>query len=251
MNSLLVAALFADRFIIKHNQFIYARVFVFPTIWTALWFLFGRFGPLGDYPAFSTSLVHWADFSQAASLGGRATLDFLIALSGTITLELPNYPLCHILSAHPSAAARTLLIDSPMDQEDNNDGHLHTVPLYKRQRIALLLHPVTIYSFIMLFIFTYGGIGINIRRGSFYQTSYPKYIPKTTPVGCVVGASEIFPDLTWNQDVWFNKTIELAEVRKQKKKKKRELKSSSSNLMPHCILHLTCRLELNLLSGLS
>ncbi|KAL0576565.1 hypothetical protein ABG067_008915 [Albugo candida] len=64
----------------------------------------------------------------------------------------------------------------------------------------------------MVFIFTYGGIGVNIRRGSFYQTSYPNFIPKTTPVGCVVGPSDTVQDMRWDHDLWFNKTEELAEA---------------------------------------
>lgn len=208
-NTLLIFALLADRYVIRNTKCIYTRVLTFPCVWTGLWFISGRFGPLGDYPAFSTALIQWADFSQIASFGGRALLDFLIALTGTVIFELPSYPL-HVLTADNST---TLLANSTVEESEElqHDNHA-TIPLRKRQCIQLLLHPVTIYSFIMALVFTIGGVAVNIRHGSFYQVTYPEYIPKTTPVGCVVGPTEVYLDLRKNHDVWFNKTIELAEV---------------------------------------
>lgn len=208
-NTLLIFALLADRYVIRNTKCIYTRVLTFPCVWTGLWFISGRFGPLGDYPAFSTALIQWADFSQIASFGGRALLDFLIALTGTVIFELPSYPL-HVLTADNST---TLLANSTVEESEElqHDNHA-TIPLRKRQCIQLLLHPVTIYSFIMALVFTIGGVAVNIRHGSFYQVTYPEYIPKTTPVGCVVGPTEVYLDLRKNHDVWFNKTVELAEA---------------------------------------
>lgn len=195
----------AERYIAKHSQCIYTRVLLLPTLWTGLWFIVGRFGSLGDYPSLSTVLINWSDFSQVASLGGRAVLDFLIALSGTVVLEISSFPF-HILAP---AQATDLLADSTV-ADDTTDNQ--TVPLRKRQLISLLIHPVTIYSVIMALVFTYGGLYVNIRPGSFYQVTYPEYIPKTEPVGCVVGPGDGYPDLQLNHDIWFNKSTELAEV---------------------------------------
>lgn len=205
----MIFALLADRFVLKHTKCIYTRVLTFPCVWTGLWFLSGRFGPLGDYPASSTALIQWADFSQIASFGGRALLDFLIALTGTVIFELPSFPL-HVLAGDSST---TLLANSSVEENEElqHDNHA-TIPLRKRQCIQLLLHPVTIYSLIMALVFTVGGVAVNIRQGSFYQVTYPEYIPKTTPVGCVVGPAETHLDLKRNHNVWLNKTAALAEV---------------------------------------
>lgn len=195
---------------------------MFPCIWTTIWFFFNRYGPFGDYTAFSTSLIHWADFSQISSLGGRALLDFLIAVTGTIMIELPNYPI-HKLSIDyvPSENDDRVINSPPVSFAGESDAMIETnktrSPRFKNlvqncRKHKLLMHPVSVYFFVMAFVYTFGGIYVNIRRGSFYQVSYPEYIPKTTPVGCVVGASDLFPDLTNNHEYWLNKTAQLAEV---------------------------------------
>ncbi|KAG1456779.1 hypothetical protein G6F56_006757 [Rhizopus delemar] len=61
-------------------------------------------------------------------------------------------------------------------------------------------------------IYIYGGARINIHTGSFYQVSYPHYVPKHQPVGCVVGGGSVFPDLQFNHGFWFNKSTELVEA---------------------------------------
>lgn len=192
----------AERYVIKRRQCIYTRVLLFPALYTGLWFIVGRFGVLGDYPSLSTVLINWSDFSQVASLGGRALLDFLLALSGTIALEIPSFPF-HLL-----APAQTTDLFSDSSVSDDT----HDQPLDKRQWVFLLAHPVTIYTLIMALAFTFGGMYVNIRPGSFYQVTYPEYIPRTEPVGCVVGPGDLYPDLQSAHDLWFNKSTELAEV---------------------------------------
>lgn len=216
LHIILLATLAAERYALKHTGCIYTRVLLFPSIWTGLWFLTGRFGPLGDYPALSTVLVNWADFSQAASLGGRALLDFLIAISGTVLFEFssfPAYAIHNITSSHDKSTNNVLLANSAVGAEEEEEAH-HTTPTdsLRRQYIALLTHPITIYTLIMTFIFTYGGLYVNVHPGSFYQVTYPEYIPPKTPVGCVVGANDEFPALQANHDIWFNKSTELAEA---------------------------------------
>lgn len=192
---------------------------MFPCIWTTIWFFFNRFGPFGDYTAFSTSLIHWADFSQISSLGGRALLDFLIAVTGTIMVELPSYPI-HELSVDYVSSENNDISSPPIPFAGESEAMIDTKTnsprfkalLRKYRKHKLLTHPVSVYFFVMAFVYTFGGIYVNIRQGSFYQVSYPEYIPKTTPVGCVVGASDLFPDLTYNQEYWLNKTAQLAEV---------------------------------------
>ena len=208
VNLLVLISLAAERFILTHSKYVYTRVFFLPCVWTSLWFISSRFGILGDYPSFSTSLIQWAEFSQAASLGGRALLDFLAVLTGTILFELPSYP----LNAFTTPTASTLLVNSSVaDDEEDRDARA-SIPLRRRQRIEFLIHPVTIYSIIMLAIFTFGGISVNIRKGSFYQTAYPDFIPDTAPVGCVVGANELVPDIKLNHTIWFDKSSQLVQV---------------------------------------
>jgi hypothetical protein len=208
LHVILLIILAAERYALKHTKCVYTRVLLFPSLWTGLWFLTGRFGPLGDYPALSTVLVNWSDFSQAASLGGRALLEFLIAVSGTVIFEFSDFPLYALSSPNKSSV---LLADSTVAEEHVHDDHA-TTPSLKCQYISLLTHPITIYSLIMFAVFTYGGLYVNVRPGSFYQVTYPDYIPKKAPVGCVVGPSNEYPDLQSNHDIWFNKSTELAEA---------------------------------------
>lgn len=168
-------------------------------------FLVGRWGPLGDYPLLSTVLINWSDFSQVASLGGRSLLEFLVALSGTVALEFSSFPIQALASDRPAV----FLSNSEVHEEDMADESLNSS---KRQCIALLKHPITIYSIIITLVFAYGGYHVNVRAGSLYQTTYPEYMPKTIPVGCVVGPGETYPDLHLNHDIWFNKSTELAEA---------------------------------------
>ncbi|KAG1230069.1 hypothetical protein G6F68_019323 [Rhizopus microsporus] len=78
--------------------------------------------------------------------------------------------------------------------------------------MAFLKHPVTLYVALMTIIYTYGGARTNISTGSFYQVTYPKYIPKNQPVGCVVGGGSALPELFTDYDFWFNKSTKLVNV---------------------------------------
>lgn len=203
LHVLLAITLVADRYVLslQHNRA--TRVLLFPSLWTGLWFLFYRFGPIGDYPALSTALVNWPDFAQVASLGGRPALDFLIALFGTCIVELSSFPvraLCHVNAE---------LLDTDDDNEANDD---EGVALGKRQYFSLLTHPIIIFSIVMTLVLSYGGARTNIHKNSFYQVDYPEYIPKNKQVGCVVGPGSDFPELQMNHDIWFNKSTILAEV---------------------------------------
>ncbi|GAA5807750.1 hypothetical protein MFLAVUS_001127 [Mucor flavus] len=204
LNIILIITLTAERYVTSHSQCIYKRVLLFPAVWTGLWFLVGRLGPLGDYPSLSTVLIQWSDFSQIASLGGRSVLDFIVAVSGTIVFEFSSFPI-QALSMSDGLSS-VLLADSEVDEEYTADEQNTS---RKRQYISLLVHPITIYSVILTLAFTYGGFCVNVRPNSLYQVTYPEYIPKTVPVGCVVGPGDTYPELQTDHDVWFNKSAEL------------------------------------------
>lgn len=204
---LLLVILFAEKYVLSRKHCIRTRVLLFPCLWTGLWTLSCRYGAIGDYPSMSTALVTWPDFAQVASIGGRPLLDFLVALFGTSILEIGSLPL-QCLSSN-----NELFQDSSIAAANNNeDDNQNTIPLRKRQFISLLIHPVTIFSGIMALVLTYGGASVNIHTGSFYQTSYPQYIPKTEQVGCVVGPGSEFPNLQMQHDIWFNHSTSLVEV---------------------------------------
>jgi apolipoprotein N-acyltransferase len=201
LHIILILTLCAEKYALqRHYSSQYTRVLLFPTIWTSLWFLVGRFGPLGDFISLTAVLVNWADFSQVASLGGRALLDFLMAISGTVLFELSDFPF-------ETLSCSALLVDSTVENYEQ-----HSMTSRKRQWISLLLHPLSIYTVIIAAVFTYGGAVVNIRSGSFYQVGYPDYIPPTKPVGCVVGASDNFPDVQSNHDIWFNSSLQLSNA---------------------------------------
>lgn len=206
LHALLAVCLIADRYVLGHHQRNMAtRVLLFPCLWTGVWFLCGRFSAIGDYPSLSTALVNWPDFAQVASLGGRSVMDFLVALFGTCIVELSSFP-AGVLSPVKLPTHTT----EPMQGEEETNEE--DTPLEKSQYIALLTHPVTVFSIIMALVLTYGGARTNIRKNAFYQVNYPQYVPKNELVGCVVGPGTDFPDLQMDHDIWFNKSTMLAEV---------------------------------------
>jgi hypothetical protein len=198
---LLAVTLLAERYLLSQQHHTAARVLLFPSLWTGLWFLFSRFGIIGDYPTLSTALINWPDFAQVASLGGRPLIDFLVSLFGTCILELGSFPVQLIGSSPIESLQRD-------EEADEND-----VPLTKRQYAAMATHPITLFSIVMALVLSYGGARTNIRQGSFYQVGYSDYIPKNEQVGCVVGPGTDYPELQMDHDVWFNKSSMLAEVR--------------------------------------
>lgn len=195
---LVVIMLFADRYVVTNSNSTVARVLMFPSIWTSLWFLFTLFGGIGDFFSISIALVNWPDFAQVASLGGRSLLDFLVALFGTVLLELSTFP-THALSL--LASSKPLLATN--DEEAPS----------KKQAVRLLLtHPVTKYVILMGALLIYGGARVNIHDNSLYQNSYTEYLPPLETVGCVVGPGLDYPEQQEQQDIWFEKSAVLAEV---------------------------------------
>ncbi|KAI7899088.1 carbon-nitrogen hydrolase [Cokeromyces recurvatus] len=189
---LLVVALFAEKFTIQryqgHKRAHLIRIVFFPCLWTSIWCLMTRYGPLGDFISLSTSLVIWPEFGQIASIGGRSLLDFLMVLFGTILVEF----------IFPTKEEKN------EDQEEEEEEE--TIPSSGRRRLAVLS------SILMALILVYGGARVNIHSNSFYQVNYPDYVPKTEQVGCVVGpGGSDSPQLQTQQDIWLNMTRELAE----------------------------------------
>lgn len=208
---LLVIILFAERYALSRSHYIWTRVLLLPCLWTGLWMLNARYGPIGDYPSMSTALVTWPDFAQIASLGGRPSIDFLVALFGTSILEIGSLPLQCLSSNDEFLRDASISTNTDINHSEEDDNQ-NTIPLRKRQYISLLIHPITIFCGIIALVLIYGGARVNIHPGSFYQTSYPKYIPKTEQVGCVVGPGSDFPDLQTQHDIWFNHSTSLVEV---------------------------------------
>lgn len=196
-----------DRYLVKYTHCIWTRVFFFPCAWTSLWFLYQSFGGLGDYFTLSTALFNWPEIAQATSFAGRPILDFLVALFATTLLEIPSYPI-YLLSSSEKDQHHPLLEESAAEE----DGDIEGQHVYKKTCMAFLKHPVTLYVALMTIIYTYGGARTNISTGSFYQVTYPKYIPKNQPVGCVVGGGSALPELFTDYDFWFNKSTKLVNV---------------------------------------
>lgn len=149
-------------------------------------------GPFGDSITFSNTVTAtWPALAQTASLGGRALIEFLIAMFGTVALELPT--VADALTSYPL-----------LEAADNNAKW--------RQLLPLKTHPVTVYTLLTLFVSIYGGAVVNIRDGSFYQTKYPDFMPETVPVGCVIGPGGIHFELQADHDLWLNMSAKLADA---------------------------------------
>ncbi|KAI9254650.1 carbon-nitrogen hydrolase [Sporodiniella umbellata] len=182
-NLIPIVSFASDRYITKHTSCVWVRTFFFPCVWASLWFLNQRISNMGDYFNLTNALFHWPEIAQTASLGGRPLLDFWMAWFATVLLELSNY------------ISSLRLIEEALPPSQ---------PYWR------IKHPVCLYVFTMLAVYIYGGIRINIPTGSFYQVSYPHYIPKSHSVGCVVGSME--PNIQLNHDIWFNKSAQVAEA---------------------------------------
>ncbi|RCH97284.1 hypothetical protein CU097_003265 [Rhizopus azygosporus] len=187
----------ADRYLVQQTNSIWTRVIFFPCVWTASFYLFQKYCGLGDYLTFTTPLITWPEFGLAASLGGRSFLDFLIALFGTILLEIPDYPF-HLLKRKHDTVSVT----------DNND---QGKPVYKNTYSSLLKHPVTAYILFMFALYTYNGARNNILPGSMFQAPQSAYIPKSVPVSCVASYGHDVPDKL-DYDIWFNESAHTAEA---------------------------------------
>jgi hypothetical protein len=183
--------------LIQQTNCIWTRVLFFPCVWTASFYLFQKYCGLGDYLTFTTPLITWPEFGLAASLGGRSFLDFLIALFGTVLIEIPDYPF-HLLKRKQNTVAAT---------DDGDQGK----PVYKNTYSYLLKHPVTAYILFMFALYTYNGARNNVLPGSMFQAPQSAYIPKSVPVSCVVSYGHDVPDKL-DYDIWFNKSAHTTEV---------------------------------------
>jgi len=64
------------------------RVFWFPLVWTVVWFLWGFISPLGSWFSFAYIAQYFDPLKQTASLGGLSIINFIIALSVSISIEV-------------------------------------------------------------------------------------------------------------------------------------------------------------------
>ncbi|ORY96626.1 carbon-nitrogen hydrolase [Syncephalastrum racemosum] len=175
-----VAALAIDR--LAQRRVAWQRLTVFPCAWTGLWLFYGVWGNFGDSYTFSNALTSgWPELLQLAALLGRPSLDFVLAMFGTAVLEL-----------------FTALKDTPVLIDDTPR------PSSAGYRTA------SAYAALMVLVLAYGGFRVNIHNGSFYQVGYTNYVPKTVPVGCVVGPGGIDMPLQYDHAHWFDKSVQLA-----------------------------------------
>jgi hypothetical protein len=199
VNLILLVSVVTDRMIVKRG-ILWTRIFFFPCVWTGLWYLFSRFGGLGDYTAFSTPLADWADLAQISSLGGRPLIDFLVSLFGTVMLET--------ISGTPESDP---LLEPDDNTEEENNENSDDDGKFAQNR-SLWNQPLAWYGVLLALVFVYGGAQTNIHSGSFYQNSLTEYVPPSLPVGCVVGPGQNVV-LAKNHSHWLELTENLAEVR--------------------------------------
>ncbi|KAI8141004.1 carbon-nitrogen hydrolase [Fennellomyces sp. T-0311] len=159
------------------------RVLVFPLLFTSIYFgIIGRGFGFGDGFVYSTSvLLGFPDIVQGVTwMVGRPGIDFVLALFATVVLETKT------------------------DKSSSDEAEQHATNWKK--------HPATWFTILVTLLALFGGSQIHIHRGSFFQVGYPEYVPKSIPVGCVIGPGGIDLELQKDYDRWFDRSATLVNA---------------------------------------
>ncbi|KAI9497354.1 carbon-nitrogen hydrolase [Zychaea mexicana] len=189
-------ALIGD-FLASRHESTALRVLVFPLLFAGSWLvIFGHLIGFGDSLAYSNSiLTGFPDIVQAATwLGGRPAIDFVLALFATIVLEFGR-----------TSSEKPVFNSNTDDEEEQQQEHT-------ARPKSWLCHPATWYVALLSLLSFFGGWQINIHPKSFFQIAYPDYVPKTVPVGCVIGPGGIHWQLQADHDRWLNRSATLADA---------------------------------------
>ncbi|KAI8139988.1 carbon-nitrogen hydrolase [Fennellomyces sp. T-0311] len=142
--------------------------------------------------AYSSSVVYgFSDIVQAATwLGGRPMIDFVMTLFATVVQEFNTSTYKPIFNGY----------------DDDEETH------HSNRRHPWLFHPATWYTVFITLLAIFGGVQNDIYHGTFFQVGYPEFVPKTIPVGCVLGPGGIDMPLQTDYDRWFEYSASLADA---------------------------------------
>ncbi|ORZ10563.1 carbon-nitrogen hydrolase [Absidia repens] len=226
-NLVILSSVLADHiFFHAKNKSAWARVLVFPCVWTSVWYIHGYWG---DRSGYSNGISDWSEWAQIADIGGRSLLEFFMALSGTCILECESW-MELVLSLKNSTASTSsvtttsnnnqhapISASSPSSASDKNLDSSSAIPSSNQStsfsliRSRLIKHPFSIYLALVLFVYIYGGAKSSFRKGSFFQRPTKDWVPATQPVACVIGPGGFDMELRSDYSYWMNKSAVAAQ----------------------------------------
>ncbi|GBB93832.1 hypothetical protein RclHR1_02240004 [Rhizophagus clarus] len=173
----------------------WARIMIFPCVWTGIWTIFLFSWPLGDWGNYAFVLLNYEEITQLASFAGLGGINFILSWSGSIGSDIITY---HVTKNQNSSAATSstgsIVIDDPTSIEDNSTDTVLRMSPSRPQRKSLTLptfiNSLSIYFFVLFLVITYGSIRLNTNFVPFYQKSIKDAFPQElVNFGCVLGNS--------------------------------------------------------------
>ncbi|RIA95255.1 carbon-nitrogen hydrolase [Glomus cerebriforme] len=190
----------------------WARIIVFPCVWTGIWTIILFSSPLGDWGNYAFILLNYGDITQLASFAGLGGINFILSWSGSIGSDIISY---HVLgnqntSTTSTSSTGSIIIDNSSSIEDNSTDTVLRIPPTRPPKNTLIfpkfINSLSIYLFILFLVITYGSIRLNTNFVPFYQQRIEDTFPhELTNFGCVLG--QYSDNAT---DDYINLTLELA-----------------------------------------
>ncbi|RGB40508.1 carbon-nitrogen hydrolase [Rhizophagus diaphanus] len=197
----------------------WARILIFPCVWTGIWTIFLFSWPLGDWGNYAFTLLNYEEIMQLASFAGLGGINFILSWSGPIGSDIIYY---HVTknqnSFTPTTSTVSIVVDEISIEDNSVDNILRHPPTQTPKRSSTLptfINSLSIYIIVLFLVITYGSIRLNTSFIPFYQKSIQKTFPQElVNFGCVLGNSDnqiydymSYVNLTQNLAISGNKII--------------------------------------------
>ncbi|CAG8763162.1 4369_t:CDS:2, partial [Rhizophagus irregularis] len=201
----------------------WARILIFPCVWTGIWTIFLFSWPLGDWGNYAFTLLNYEEIMQLASFAGLGGINFILSWSGPIGSDIIYY---HVTknqnSSMPTTSTGSVVVDEISIENNSTDTVLRHPPTRTPKRSLTLptfINSLSIYIFVLFLVITYGSIRLNTSFIPFYQKSIKETFPQElVNFGCVIGNSDnqiddymSYVNLTQNLAISGNKIILWSE----------------------------------------
>ncbi|CAB4387704.1 unnamed protein product [Rhizophagus irregularis] len=202
----------------------WARILIFPCVWTGIWTIFLFSWPLGDWGNYAFTLLNYEEIMQLASFAGLGGINFILSWSGPVGSDIIYY---HVTKNQNSSTATTstgsIVVDEVSIEDNSTDTVLRHPPTRTPKRSLTLptfINSLSIYIFVLFLVITYGSIRLNTSFIPFYQKSIKETFPQElVNFGCVLGNSDnqiddymSYVNLTQNLAISGNKIILWSEA---------------------------------------
>ncbi|RGB37674.1 carbon-nitrogen hydrolase [Rhizophagus diaphanus] len=163
----------------------WARVMVFPCIWTGMSTILLFASPLGDIVDYAFTFLNYDEIMQFTSFAGLGGINFMLAWWGTVGCDLISHR-----NSKPST------IDNRSSTEDNNSDIIlkmpPTHPTRKLSTLPTFINSFSIYLFVLFLVLSYGSVRLSTNYVPFYQQKIESTFPEELiNVGCVLRQENI------------------------------------------------------------